>query len=68
MNETKGLLVVPKRGKSHPFQHLVVAEKYAQTLVEQGRGPVEIVSRFTGDTLAMYGAPSAGDEATEAAQ
>ena len=55
MNETKGLLVVPKRGKSYPFQHLVVAEKYAQTLVEQGRGPVEIISRFTGDVLGVFG-------------
>jgi hypothetical protein len=34
---------------------MVVAEKYAQKLVEQGRGPVEIVSRFTGDVLAVFG-------------
>ncbi len=55
MNETKGLLVVPKRGKSYPFGHLVVAEKYAKKLADQGRGPVEIVSRFTGDVLAVFG-------------
>ena len=55
MNETKGLLVVPKRGKSHPFQHLVVAEKYARRLADQGRGPVQIISRFTGDVLAVVG-------------
>ena len=55
MNETKGLLVVPKRGKSYPFRHLVVAEKYARRLAEQGRGPVEIVSRFTGDVLVKVG-------------
>lgn len=55
MNETKGLLVVPKRGKSYPFRHLVVAEKYAEKLAEQGRGPVQILSRFTGDVLAVVG-------------
>ena len=55
MNETKGLLVVPKRGKSYPFQHLVVAEKYARRLADQGRGPVQIISRFTGDVLAVVG-------------
>ena len=55
MNETKGLLVVPKRGKGYPFQHLVVAEKYARRLADQGRGPVQIISRFTGDVLAVVG-------------
>ena len=55
MNETKGLLVVPKRGKSYPVQYLVNAERIAQKLAEQGRGPVEIVSIFTGGVLQTYG-------------
>lgn len=61
MNNTKGLLVVPKRGRAYPFQHLIVAEKYAQKLADQGRGPVEIVSRFTGDVLAVFGEEGEGE-------
>jgi hypothetical protein len=54
VNETKGLLVVPKHGRSYPVQYLVNAERIAQKLANQGRGPVQIISRFTGDTFATF--------------
>ncbi|MHB8867459.1 MAG: hypothetical protein ACYC6T_08130 [Thermoleophilia bacterium] len=56
MNEhPKGLLVVPQRGKAQVFRLLLVAEHYARELVQAGKGPVEIRSRYTGDVLATYG-------------
>lgn len=51
MTTEKGLLVVPRRGKALAFSLLLTAEKYAATLAAQGRGPVQIVSRYTGDVL-----------------
>jgi hypothetical protein len=55
MNETKGLLVVPKEGNSYPALNLRQAEILARYYADLGRGPVEIVSRFTGDVLGVFG-------------
>lgn len=52
---TKPLLVIPTHGHATAYSLLVVAEHYARCLVEQGKGPVRIVSQYTGDTLATYG-------------
>jgi hypothetical protein len=51
----KGLFVIDAKGKAHPFGLLLVAEHYAQLLVERGKGPVTIQSRYTGDVIATYG-------------
>ena len=56
----KPLLVIPATGHAQAYNLLVVAEHYARRLVEQGRGPVRIVSQFTGDILATYGEENDG--------
>ena len=52
MTQEKGLLVIPAKGTAMAFGLLVVAESYAKSLCNQGKGPVQIVSRYTGDVLA----------------
>lgn len=54
MSREKGLLVVPATGNSWPFSTLASAEAVATVMVERGKGPVEIRSRYTGDVLATY--------------